>query len=67
MYYDAAREELEIEFNARYDYVREAYGDLAEDPATLRYEAEADEDDWRAEIGVPVGPLRPYVSGDIDF
>lgn len=30
--YDPAREELEYEFNAQFDYIREAYGDLAPDP-----------------------------------
>lgn len=39
--YYAAQEELEIEFNARFDYVSEAYGNLGDDPEVLRHEAQA--------------------------
>lgn len=38
-FYDAAREELEYEFNSRYDYVSEAHAHLADTPADLAWEA----------------------------
>lgn len=44
---DQAREELEIEANARYDYIQEAYGDLGDDPVTLRFEAQ---DQWERDM-----------------
>lgn len=45
--FDQGREEMEIEFNARYDYMQEAFGDLGDDPATLRYE---EQDRWECDM-----------------
>lgn len=38
---DQAQFELEAEFNARYDYIHEAYHDLGDNSITLRFEAQA--------------------------
>ena len=67
--FDRAQEELEYEFNARYDYVREAYGDMVEDPRTLEYEAQADAAEWAAEQAAFIGPRRPapVYEDDIPF
>lgn len=67
--YDPAREELEIEFNSRYDYVQEAFGDMVEDPASLAYEAEACHAEWLEEEAAFVGPRlpAPVYEDDIPF
>ena len=69
--YDQAQEELEYEFNARFDYVREAYGDMQEDPRTLQYEEEACHAEWLAEQEAFIGPVQPlsvrYPLMDIPF
>lgn len=67
--FDQMHEELEAEFNARYDYVREAYGDMVEDEATLRYEAEACHAEWLAEQEAFIGPRlpAPVYEDDIPF
>jgi hypothetical protein len=59
MPFDRAQEELEYEFNARYDYLREAYGDMVESEESLRHEAEANEAEWQAEQDAFIGPRRP--------
>ena len=38
--YDAAREELEIEWNSRYDAIHEMYHDLGDSVETLRAESQ---------------------------
>jgi hypothetical protein len=67
--FDHAQEELEYEFNARYDYVREAYGDMVEDEATLLAEAEACYAEWLAEQEAFIGPRlpAPVYEDDIPF
>ena len=72
-YFDQAQEELEYEFNARYDYISEAYAGMQEDPRTLAYEAEADAAAWQAEQDAFIGPVQPLsvryplMDGDIPF
>ena len=62
--FDAMRDELEIEYNSRFDYIAEAFAGMAEDPATLAaeaadYAAEADAE-WAAFIG-PRLPLTDEI------
>lgn len=79
---DPMREAMEYEFNARYDYLREAYG------SSVDAQSELDADDWAAEqearegragliehnpdfpdAGKPLGPPRPgdLVTDDVPF
>jgi len=57
--FDAMREELEIEYNARFDYVREAFAGMAEDPATLAAEAADYAAEAAAEWTAFIGPRLP--------
>lgn len=57
--FDAMHEELEIEFNSRFDYIREAFGDMVEDPVTLDHEAQAYAEEWQAERDAFIGPRLP--------
>jgi hypothetical protein len=59
---DRERDELDIEFFARYDYIAELTAEHAEDPATLRAEAEARDEEWQAEQDAFIGPRQPYIA-----
>ncbi len=61
-YFDQGQEELEIEFNSRYDYITEAYAGMQECPIALRHEAEALEEEWQAEQAAFIGPRKPFPS-----
>jgi hypothetical protein len=80
MDYEAYMEEMDYEFNARYDYAHEAYAATALDPYHEGYcdycDACADEGvepkdfrDWRADQcrAVPAPPPVAYGAGDIPF
>ena len=68
MFYDTWREHCDYEDNARYDYIREAYGDLGDSPETV----EAEERWWAAQEAVATqdameargGPLPRLVIDD---
>ncbi len=72
-YFDHAREELEIEFNSRYDYITEAYAGMQETPDQLRAESEywaEEEAREEAELTAAFGPAVHrivYVNDDIPF
>jgi len=51
------QEDRDYELNARYDYIREAYGDLGDDPASLAAEDRAEQEEWDAFVG----PRKPVV------
>ena len=62
------QEDRDYEVNARYDYITEAFAGMAEDPAMLAYEAEADYAEWDAEMTAAFGPVVLAVrSEDIPF
>ena len=73
MSYEQMIEDQEYEFNARYDYVSEAYGDLGDDPETLRGEMEDRMFEWvcaEAELDLAFGPkvtVRAEINDDIPF
>jgi hypothetical protein len=46
---DQAQFELEAEFNARYDYITEAFADMNDTPEMLAQEAQANFEDWCVE------------------
>ena len=52
------QEELEIEFNSRFDYVSEAYGATARDCNLM---AEADAAAELAEFEAFIGPHKPFI------
>jgi hypothetical protein len=66
--YDAAREELEIEWNSRYDAIHEMYHDLGDSVETLRYESQCQfEDDCiqaQDDMEARGGPPAPLYSRD---
>jgi hypothetical protein len=71
--FDRFQEEMDYEFNARYDYITEAYAGMQEDPAVLASEAEADYLDWeaeQAELTAAFGPIvlpRVWAGEDLPF
>jgi hypothetical protein len=57
--FDQFQDDMDYELNAPYDYIREAYAGMEEDPATLAAEAEADYEEWAAEQAAFIGPRLP--------
>jgi hypothetical protein len=51
------QEEMEAEFNAKYDYVREAHYGLSDDPASLEYEMAECAREWDAMMTAAFGPI----------
>lgn len=69
--YDFEREELESEWNARYDYIAELRAEHYESPQSLAYEAEcyaeeaaAEEAEWTAAFGPIVRLAHPFMADD---
>lgn len=73
MCYDQDADDRDFEFNARYDYAREAYGNSGDSPAALEAEMEwcaREEAERLAVEGAAFGPLvstRRYQEDDIPF
>ena len=67
--FDRYQEEMDYEFNARYDYIAELKAEHEESQATLDAEAEADYQEWEAERMAFIGPVQPhdYENDDLPF
>ena len=69
-YFDAAQEELEAEYNARYDYISEAYAGMVETREQLEAESEDCAREAAEEEAAFIGPRQPrpvYDGDDIPF
>ena len=63
MFYDQAQEELQSEFNAQFDYVREAYGASALDPI---YEGWCDHCNACDQDGIDPGSFEAFKASQLD-
>jgi hypothetical protein len=67
--FDRYQEEMDYEFNARYDYIAELAAEHRESDEALEYEAQACYAEWQAEQAAFIGPPapRPVYEDDIPF